>query len=79
MRTRNEKWNPFEELTQLWDPVDDTDEEGVLSGDVVAEVDILGGSEDPVQWVCLSVNFWAEFLIDQLDQKQIVALTSMQH
>ena len=67
MRTRNEKWNPFEELTQLQDPVDDTDEEGVLSGDVVAEVDVLRGSEDPVQWVCLSVNSWADLLIDQLD------------
>ena len=35
------KWNAFEDLTQLWDPVDDTDEEGVLSGDVVAELDVL--------------------------------------
>ena len=57
MRRRNEKQNPFEDLTLQWDPVDDTGEEGVLSSDVVAEVDALGGSENPVQWVCSSVNF----------------------
>ena len=55
---KSEKWNGFLDLTQLWDPVDDTKEEFVLWCDVVAEVAVLGGSEDPVQWVCLSVNFW---------------------
>ena len=50
--------------------MDDTGDKGVLSGDVVAEVDVLGGSEDPVQWVCLSVNFWTEFLIDRFDLKK---------
>ena len=57
-RKKSEKWNGFLDLTQLWDPVDDTNEECVLWCDVVAEVAVLGGSEDPVQWVCLSVNFW---------------------
>ena len=54
---KSEKWNGFLDLTQLWDPVDDANEERVLWCDVVAEVAVLGGSEDPVQEVCSSVNF----------------------
>ena len=40
-RKKSEKWNGFLDLTQLWDPVDDTNEECVLWCDVVAEVDVL--------------------------------------
>ena len=29
-RKKSEKWNGFLDLTQLWDPVDDTNEERVL-------------------------------------------------
>ena len=56
-RKKSEKWNGFLDLMQLWDPVDDTKKEFVLWCDVVAEVAVLKGSEDPSSngSVCLSI------------------------